>query len=196
MYRTRDGLERNISCLVLLERQLCQLYKILLKKTEDLTARSLLHYIASDSLKHSVILEGILKEITGWQVNESNCDANIRFAQTQVSALSKDISKLKKIDNRRLASLAEGLADFESLLLEKYSTTFQLSIPHSQTGEAHPTRRMGKNIFELIVSDEERHQDALATIKRLPDKFGLQINDPFVRYQTPDAWYSPPTRLP
>jgi hypothetical protein len=141
-------------------------------------------------------LDGILQEITGWKVNESDCDANIRYAITQVDALSKDISKIPKLDNRRLASLADGLAEFESLLLEKYSNTFQLSTHQSRTEETHPTRQRGKNIFELIVSDEERHQDALATIKRLSDKFGLQINDPFVRYQTPDAWYTPPTRLP
>ena len=126
MYYRTAVLERNISCLVLLERQLCQLYQTLLKKTEDLTARSLLHYIASDSLKHSVILEGILKE-TGWKVGESDCDANIRYAITQAEALSKDVSKIPKIDNVRLASLTDGLADFESLLLERYSNTFQWS---------------------------------------------------------------------
>jgi len=51
-----------------------------------------------------------------------------------------------------------------------------------------------RDILEVIVKDEEMHQEPLAIIVRIPDPREQQEEEskPIVRYQNPDSWYTPP----
>ena len=72
-------IEKQIVSLSLMEKELYQLYSNLAEKVEDLTAKSLFAYMATDSLKHSTVFVTIIEEAGGSNLKEHECDEQIRY---------------------------------------------------------------------------------------------------------------------
>ena len=186
--------ERRILSLALIEKELYQLYTNLSEKVEDVAAKTLFAYIATDSLKHSTILVKIVEEVGGSKAREQDCDENIRYNRELIATLSKDVSNSKKIDREELISLVGTLVGFESLLLNEYSKAFRLETTRFSKDEKNKNHEPELNIFSLIVGDEDQHQRILRSIVSLCDKkLNFKNDAPIVKYQNPDAWYIPPT---
>ena len=181
--------ERRILSLALIEKELYQLYTNLSKKVEDVAAKTLFAYIATDSLKHSTILVKIVEEVGGSKVREQDCDENSRYNMEVIATLSKDVSKSKRIGQEELISLVDTLVGFESLLFNEYSKAFRLEVTRFSRDDRNKGHESGLDIFSLIVGDEERHQRILLSIVRLCDKkLDFKNDAPIVKYQNPDAW--------
>ena len=186
-------IERQILSLGLMERELYQLYSNLSEKVEDLAAKALFAYIATDSLKHSTILVTIIEEAGGSKVREQDCDDNIRYNIELITTLSKDVSKRQRIDREELMSLIDALAGFESLLYNEYSKAFHLETTQFTKDEINKSQESDLDIFSLIVNDEDLHKKILLSIVNSCDKtLDFKNNTPIVKYQNPDSWYVPP----
>lgn len=194
-----DGIlvfERQVLSLALIEKELYQLYTNLASKVEDLSAKALFHYIATDSIKHSTILAAIIDEVDGSKARETDCDLTIRHNKEVIKALAKDVAKTRSVNRDDLISLIDTLAGFENMLLAEYKKAFHLQYTSFSTREQEKgDDDFDLNIFTLIVGDEERHQKILACVLDLCDKqLSFKSNAPVVKYQRPDSWYVPPRR--
>jgi rubrerythrin len=186
-------MERQILSIGLIERELYQLYSNLSEKAEDLAAKSLFEYIATDSLKHSTILVTIIEEVGGSKVKEQDCNPTISYNIELIKTLSKDISKRQTINRDELISLIDTLVSFENLLYEEYSKAFCLQTTRLKEPERYKTDDSDLNIFSLIINDEALHKRILSSIVNLCDKkLDFKNNEPIVKYQRPDSWYVPP----
>ena len=187
-----DGIvliERQILSLGLIERELYKLYSSLSEKVEDLAAKSLFAYIATDSLKHSTILVTIIEESGGSRVREQDCDENIRYNIELITTLSTDVSKKQIIDREELISLIDTLAGFESLLYDEYSKAFRLETTQFRKDEGNKSHESDLDIFSLIINDEDLHKRILMSIVSLCDKkLDFKNNAPIFKYQNPDRW--------
>jgi len=191
-YMLRDGIvliERQILSLGLIERELYQLYSSLSEKVEDLAAKSLFAYIATDSLKHSKILVTIIEEAGGSRVREQDCDENIRYNIELITTLSTDVSKREIIGREELISLIDTLAGFESLLYDEYSKAFHLETTQFRKDEGNKSHESDLDIFSLIINDEDLHKRILISVVSLCDKkLDFKNNAPIFKYQNPDRW--------
>jgi hypothetical protein len=191
-----DGImifERQTLSLALIEKELYQLYSNLSEKVEDLAAKALFSYIATDSLKHSNILVTVIEEVNGSQAREQHCDENIIYTKKVIRALSKDVVKSETISLDELVSLIDMFVGFENLLLTEYKKAFHLEYTGFTEFESDKNQEIDLNIFTLIVGDEERHRMILSAITALCDrKLSFKQDAPIVKYQNPDSWYVPP----
>lgn len=179
--------------LALIEKELYQLYTSLSEKVEDVAARTLFSYIATDSLKHSTILVKIIEEVNGSKAREHDCSENIIHTKELIKALTKNTAKSEKIDRKELITLLDTLADFENLLFSEYNKAFHLEYVRFTENEQKQKSEADLNIFSLIVEDEERHQRILSSIARLCDRnLSFNKNAPIVKYKSPDSWHVPP----
>ena len=186
-------MERQILSIGLIERELYQLYSNLSEKVEDLAAKSLFTYIATDSLKHSTILVTIIEEAGGSKVKEQDCDPNTSYNIELINRFSKDVSKRQTIDRDELISLIETLVSFENLLYDEYSKAFCLQTTQLEETVRGKTEESNLNIFSFIIDDENLHKRILSSIVNLCDKkLDFKNNAPIVKYQRPDSWYVPP----
>ena len=184
-------IERQLVSLGLMERELYQLYTNLAEKVEDLTAKTLLIYIATDSFKHSTVFVTIIEEAGGSNLKEQDCDENIRYHINLITTLAEDVSKTKTIDNNDLLPLIDTLAGFENLLCEEYSKAFNIDLNKNETYDEDSEYTL--NIFNLIIKDEDLHKRILLSMTGLCDKkLDFKDNAPIVKYQRPDSWYVPP----
>jgi rubrerythrin len=187
--------ERQVLSLALLEKELYQLYSNLSEKVDDVSARTLFAYIATDSLKHSTILVAIIEEVNGSKAREQDCDENILYNKKVIKALSKDVEKSEGVSREELISLIDTLVGFESLLFSEYKKAFHLEYSGFSEYERNKDQESEMNIFNLIVGDEERHQRILLAITDLCDKkLSFRSDAPIVKYQSPDSWYVPPRK--
>jgi rubrerythrin len=185
--------ERQILSLALIEKELYQLYTNLSEKVEDLAAKTLFSYIATDSLKHSNILVTIIDEVNGSKAREQDCDENIIYTKELIETLSNDVAKSERINLEELISLIDTLVGFENLLVNEYKKAFHLEYTGFAEHEPDKDQEIDLNIFTLIVGDEERHQRILLAITTLCDrKLSFKHDAPIVKYQNPDSWYVPP----
>jgi len=192
MYYGNYFLESRIISLGLMEKELYRLYTCLAEKIQDLAAKSLFTYIATDSLKHTLVLASIIEEAGGSNLREQDCDENIRYNIDLIESLSEDVSNKSVIFRGDLISLIGTLAGFETLLYDEYTKAFHLEIPRFGRDNGK-SLESDVDIFSLIVDDENRHQRILADIVNICDeKIAFQNKAPKVKYQNPDAWYMPP----
>ena len=185
--------ERQMVSLGLMERELYQLYTNLSSKVEDLVAKALFAYIASDSLKHSTVLVKIIEEAGGSKLKEHDCDENIRYNIDLISTLSSDVSRTKLVGREELLSIIDTLAGFENLLYTEYAKAFHIDISQLMEEEKPDADESDLNIFSLIVNDEDLHKRILLSLVTACDKkLDFKDNTPVVKYQSPDSWYVPP----
>ena len=187
--------ERQVLSLALVEKELYQLYTNLSKKVEDLSAKTLFSYIATDSLKHSIILSAIIDEVGGSKAREVDCEVHIMYNKELIRTLSKDTAKRKRINREELISLIGTLAGFENLLFNEYKKAFHLEYRGFGEYVSDKNGETDLNILTLIVGDEERHRRILSAIITLCDrKLSFKPDTPTVKYQNPDSWYVPPRK--
>ena len=187
--------ERQVLSLALMEKELYELYTNVSAKVEDLSAKALFAYIATDSLKHSTILASIIDAVDGSRVKERDCDQNILHHKKLIKSISKDLARAQYVDRDGLLALLESLAGFENLLLSEYKRAFHLDLAVAPKYGLSKDAEPDLNIFTLIVGDEERHQHILAKVTELCDReLSFKSNAPVVKYQSPDSWYVPPRR--
>ncbi len=193
-----DGIlifERQVLSLALVEKELYQLYTKLSEKVEDISAKALFSYIATDSLKHSTILATIIDEVDGTKARELDCEMNILYNKDLIRTLSKDIAKNVRISREELISLIDTLTSFENLLFNEYKKAFRLEYRGFNEYEPDKNDERELNILTLIVGDEERHQRILSAIVSLCDKkLSFKHDAPIVKYHSPDSWYVPPRK--
>jgi rubrerythrin len=186
--------ERQMVSLGLMEKELYQLYTNLSSKVEDLPAKTLFAYIASDSLKHSTVLVKILEEAGGSKLKEQDCDENIRYHIDLVKSLSSDISRTKTVGREELLSILDTLANFETLLFDEYAKAFRVDTTELTEENEDPDKNEQElSVFSLIVKDEDLHKQILLSLVNMCDKkLDFKDNTPIVKYQRPDSWYVPP----
>jgi len=186
--------ERQMVSLGLMERELFEMYTKLSERVEDLPAKTLFTYIASDSLKHSTVLVKIIEEAGGSKLKEQDCDENIRYHIDLIKALSTDISRTKKVDREELLSIIDTLAGFETLLFDEYAKAFHVNTTKLTEEDEDPDKNeTDLSIFSLIVKDEDLHKQILLSLVNICDKkLDFKDNTPVVKYQSPDSWYVPP----
>jgi rubrerythrin len=185
--------ERQTLSLTLIERELYRLYANLSEKVEDMAARAMLSYIATDSLKHSTILVKIIEEVEGSKAREQDCTENIRYAKKVIKTLGRKVEKSKKVDRNEFITLIDTLIGFETLLYNEYKKAFHLEYTCFSEHELDKEPEADLNIFDLIVNDEDLHQRILLSLVRFCDrKLSFNKNAPVVRYKNPDSWYVPP----
>jgi rubrerythrin len=90
--------ERQTLSLALIEKELYQLYTNLSEKVEDVAAKTLFSYIATDSLKHSTILVKIIEEVNGSKAREQDCTENIIHTIELIKAITKNAAKSEKMN--------------------------------------------------------------------------------------------------
>ena len=186
--------ERQMVSLGLMERELFELYTKLSERVEDLSAKTLFAYIASDGLKHSTVLVKIIEEAGGSKLKEQDCDENIRYNIDLIKALSADISRTKNVGREELLSIIDTLADFETLLFDEYAKAFHVDTKILTEEDEDPDKNeTDLSIFSLIVKDEHLHKQILLSLVNVCDKkLDFKDNTPVVKYQRPDSWYVPP----
>ncbi len=186
-------MEKQLLSLGLIERELYQLYTNLSEKVEDLAAKPLFTYIATDSLKHSTIIVSVIEEAGGSRVKEQDCDHNMSYNIELIETLSKNISKRQAIDRDEMISIVDTLVSFENLLYDEYSKAFCLETTKLEENRRYKADESELNIFSLIIDDENLHKKILYSIVNLWDKkLSFSNNAPIVKYQRPDSWYVPP----
>jgi len=185
--------ERQTLSLALIEKELYQLYTNLSGKVEDVAAKTLFSYIATDSLKHSTILVKIIEEVKGSKAREQDCTENIIHTKELIKVITKNAAQSEKIDQKELITLIDTLVDFENLLFSEYKKVFNLEYEVFTESEQTNQKETDLNIFNLIVGDEDRHLRILSSIIRLCDrKLSFNKNAPIVKYKNPDSWLAPP----
>ncbi len=183
--------ERQTLSLVLLEKELYQLYSRLSKKVDDLAAKTLFSYIANDSLKHSRILAIMIDEVNVSKVREQDCDQNMLYTKRLLRSHINDLKKRGNISLDELEPLIDAFLGVESLLFTEYKKAFHLQYTSFDRRELKNDADI--NIFNLIIDDEDRHQKILSTISVLNEnKMSYKENSPVVKYQNPDSWYTAP----
>ncbi|HYA78131.1 MAG TPA: ferritin-like domain-containing protein [Verrucomicrobiae bacterium] len=189
---------KYIGCLSILEYNTFLLYKTLSEKTQTPLAKSLLLSIAQDSSKHSTLLKGIGNSIANSEVKTKDCAENLGQIWLTVTNYLDEV-KTGKVSELSLADLYEKLIPLESELGEEYYMLVQMQTLKHLTKEINERYNISfdniKNIFENIMSDENRHIEELDTLKELSKPVEKDLdNTPLVRYQSPDNWrnYPPP----
>jgi rubrerythrin len=176
-----------------LEEKVFALYRTLSDKVQNPIVKSLFLYIAYDSLKHSMTMRGIAETISESKPKPEDCARKINQVWRKIASLSTDISNSEKIGDHELSPLASELAGFENLLCEEYFVLVQVKTLEYMTKEIAQMYKVDldglKNIFELIIKDEENHRGILNSIEELfVAEQIMKDNTPVVKYQHPEAW--------
>lgn len=193
--KNQKSLVEFINCLRILESQTYLLYKNLSEKVENTLVKTLLGEIAIDSQKHSEILRGVGESIAHPKGDQKECAKDNKLLQGVIK-LQKEIANMKSLTSEDLLSLNGRLQILESQMGEEYYVLVQMKTLIFLTAQINQSYNIDlsnvEHIFASIISDEERHKELLETIKNMVTPKEQEINNPFVRFQNPDAWYLSP----
>ena len=114
MFPHQKEIAKVLYCLSILEHKIFEFYKRLHEKVEHPLVKSLLLYVAYDSLKHSVILKELGENIAKLAKKVGDCEGELGVVWKTIASLSEEISKEEKLDDKKLFSLINRLADFEN----------------------------------------------------------------------------------
>jgi hypothetical protein len=210
--KSENAIASILCCSNMLEKKLFQLYRGLSNQVEHPIIKSLLLYIAYDSLKHSAILKGICNEMPQLKVKNKDCEKILGDAWKDAIAFSEEISTTEKIGYGELVLLTDDLSQFENSLGREYYILVRLQLLNARARImdneiceiCNEDLENLKDIFELITTEKGNHQEILITIKNLltGDQETTQTllthepkpvsnNAPIVRYQNPNHWFMP-----
>jgi rubrerythrin len=196
---TRQKSEKDLAGFLryasILEEKTFTFYKGLSEIVKHPLARHLLLYIAYDSFKHSVLLRKIGEEIVTKEA-KSHHEKSLDLLWKAATKMGEEIMEKQSINDRELCLLTSRLARYEASLSESYRffagaktlKSIAKEIKKTHCGDAE----FLKDIFELIIMDEDGHKEILTGIKELlksPERQSITPDTPLVRYQNPDAWY-------
>jgi hypothetical protein len=158
------------------------------------SAKALLLSIASDSQKHSKTLKGVGENVGKSKTKHKRSAKKLDDVFPLTYSIYKEIIKKEEITEEELPALAEKLAFLESILRAKYvfvqSQTMKLVA--KEKSKLHSLDIL-RNIFTEIISDKERHQQLLGTVKELTEQ-KMEENaeaTPLIDFLSPDALISP-----
>ncbi len=185
-----------IRCLSSLETSTATLYKEIADKTDIPLAKTLLQEIAVDSEKHALILKGVSDTISPTKGDQKSCEKKMGKSIEFIVKAQKEITKIKKIDEKNLPWLVEKLSYFESVMGEDYYMFTQLHTLEVLVNKINEQYSIDltstKHLFTKIIQDEDHHRELLETIRNLVVKKEKDNdNSPAVKYQNPDSWSRP-----
>jgi hypothetical protein len=182
-------------CSSILEEKVFLLYKRLSENVQNLSVKSLLLYIAYDSLRRSIILRRISSSIAEVETKSRDCSKSLGDIWKIVTAFSEESSRRKIVDCREFSLLVDRLKDLENshyLFILVQFKTLQY-IDREICKMCSDGLGQLKSTFELMISDEETHKEIIETIKNLLlEEQERRMRAPLVKYQNPDAWYKTP----
>lgn len=192
-YKDAKDVAALLYCCGDLEEKAFSLYRILSDKVENSIVKSLLLFIAYDSLKHGFITRGIAETISKDKPKPEDCERKMKPVSEKIAHISQEVLNRQKVSDNELLLLIQELAGFENSLSEEYLVHVQAKTLEHMTKEIAQTYKVDlsglKNIFKLIVKDEENHVEILNSIEELFDSEETERNNtPVVRYQHPEAW--------
>jgi hypothetical protein len=175
-----------------LEKKVFSLYRTLSDKVQNPIAKSFLLYIAYDSLARA-IMRGIAETISKSKPKPEDCERKLNQIWKKITSLLTEIANREKVADSELSPLAKELAGFENSLSEEYFVLVQLKTLEYMTKEIAQMHKVDleglKDIFELIIKDEENHREILNSIEELfATEEIMKNNTPVVKYQHPEAW--------
>jgi len=98
-----------------------------------------------------------------------DCEGELGVVWKKIASLSEEISKEEKLDDKKLFSLTNRLADFENIVGEEYVTLIQLKVLEFMVKEIPKIHGIDseslKVIFGKIAEDEEGHREILLLVK-------------------------------
>jgi len=192
-----DGIADFLKCSSFLEEKTHLLYQSLADKVDLPLIKSMLLHIAYDSKKHSAILNGICKSIGGSKMELKDCEKKAGPTLRAIENIQREIPSGKNIQKETVSSLVKKLAVLESNMGEEYFVLTQMKTLQYMTKEICEIYNVQlqdmKDIFELIIRDEETHRELLSRIKKFLTKDDEKTKDtqPEFKYQNPDAWTKP-----
>jgi len=155
-------------CLGVLEEKAAHAYRSLAERVEDPLLGSLLLYISTDSLKHSVILKAIDEELIknlGIELEPKDCENTLgKTWRDLITLAEEETGKKEKVGNSELVALANKMSTFESFFGEEYLTNLHLKIVSLMADELKVDFGDLKGILDWIVEDEERHEKIIAIV--------------------------------
>ena len=186
-----------LKCSSLLEEETSLLYRSLADKVDIPLVRSMLLHISYDSQKHSAILNGMCESLGGSKMKRKDCQKRADPTWRLIEDLRQDISSEKNVHTEALPFLVKKLALLESNSAEEYFVLVQMKTLEYMTKEIYKQYNVQlkdmKDIFEVIIRDEETHKELLSKMRRFLAKDEKKIEDtePPFKYQNPDAWSKP-----
>lgn len=193
--KKEPDLDGFLNCAGMLEEKTFAFYKDLSEKVQHPLVKHLLLYIAYDSFKHSVILRKI-REVNKAKKKSINCEKNLKNVWEAAAKISQEIFERPYVNNEELRSIIDRLTKYEASLSEDYYVLAQLKTLKLMAKEIKKTYNIDveylKDIFELIIMDEDGHREILVSIQGLlipSDTITITTHTPLVKYKNPDAWY-------
>lgn len=162
----KEDVAKMLLCSSFLEEHVYNAYENLANRITDRKISDLLHIIAYDSKKHSIILKLVSECIAKVDVNEFDCGKLlgaswkniVDFAKAELNSVSRESDLLK---------LIKGMVALESFLGEEYMTSAHLVLTVMAAEEIGLTLSMIKNAINWIIEDEERHVKIIQTISNM-----------------------------
>ena len=192
-----EGIASFLKCSSLLERETSMLYQSLADRVDIPLIKSMLLHIAYDSQKHSAIFNGMCESIGGSRMTSKDCIKKTGLTWKAIEDLRREISSEKNIQKETLPSLVKKLSFLESNFGEEYFVLVQVKTLEYMAGEIYKIYNVQlqdmKDIFEVIIRDEETHKELISKMRRFLDNDEKKNEEtkPGFKYQNPDAWSKP-----
>ena len=182
-----------------MEERTSALYKNLADKTDLPLINSLLLHIAYDSQKHSAILRGVSSSIFESKVRLKDCEKRFGDTWTTIERLREELARNKRMTKENMSSLVKKLVVLESTVGEEYNILVQMKTLEFMTKEVREVYDVDigdlKDIFEVIIRDEETHIELLLKMKKIlageEKKDEQKEKAQMIKYNNPDAWSRP-----
>jgi len=175
-----------------LEDKSFELYRNLSKMVKNPRTSALLLYVASDSLKHAMLMKTI-GGASMLDLNDKKCEEVIGDTWKRLQDISKEISKVKTLENfaEKLPPIIDNLMRVYAFTLIQFKTLQLMAEPISNLYGID--LKDIREILELTIMDEEKDTQILSELKALYSKKveSEESKSPNVIYQNPDRWYQP-----
>ncbi len=195
--RDSKPLAHLMSYLGYFENRVSMLYREMSGKIWLSFVESLLAEVSIDGQKHAAVFKGLVDSLPKIEFDPNNCEEALVEACNSIDLLRKEIAEVSSLDEAAIMQLTDNLMAVEKSLATQYG-----EFVHPETVELL-SEKLGRiyimdvdvvrKLFEMLIRDEERHIEILATVKRLLDWSVLKKvdNTPQVRFQNPDSWTAP-----
>lgn len=167
-----ETIAKFLYCSSVLEENVAHAYRSLAERVEDPLVKSLVLYVSTDSLKHSIILRAIGESLTkNSEVAVEDCGNILGEIWRKLTMLAKEERlKKEKVEGAELISLADKMAEFESFAGEEHLIGLHLKVVSLMADKSRVDLGDLKNILEWIVEDEKRHEKIVTMIKNIVSK--------------------------
>jgi hypothetical protein len=185
---------KYLSCCGILESETHFLYRILTKKLDPPQLRNITSTIANETLKHSKIIQELLKPIPGVTTNFNQCNKDFKNVFKEISKFSGELTSLDSISDGVMPDLLNELANLEDCLYNFYSV-FLDSPMHKQFANLLSSYSMAipetsTFIFECLKENKRKQREML--IEGLNTFYERQVRNKdtvsFIKYKNPNEF--------